>query len=85
MDDDGHKEQHITVPEKDGSRDSGHGEPIFSKEEEAGYQSPAQTQISNAPPDGGLRAWLVVVGAWCTSFCSFGWINSTFLLIFVWN
>ncbi|KAF5707005.1 hypothetical protein LB506_009981 [Fusarium annulatum] len=28
------------------------------------------------PPDGGLAAWLVVLGAWCTSFCSFGWINS---------
>ncbi|KAF7563454.1 hypothetical protein G7046_g698 [Stylonectria norvegica] len=27
-------------------------------------------------PDGGLVAWLVVLGAWCTSFCSFGWINS---------
>ena len=30
----------------------------------------------DAPPDGGLTAWLVVVGAWCTSFCSFGWVNS---------
>lgn len=27
-------------------------------------------------PDGGWQAWLVVFGAWCTSFCSFGWINS---------
>lgn len=27
-------------------------------------------------PDGGLLAWLVVLGAWCTSFCSFGWLNS---------
>lgn len=27
-------------------------------------------------PDGGLQAWLVVLGAWCTSFCSFGWLNS---------
>lgn len=27
-------------------------------------------------PDGGLAAWLVVFGAWCTSFCSFGWVNS---------
>jgi hypothetical protein len=31
--------------------------------------------VSEAP-DGGLVAWLVVLGAWCTSFCSFGWINS---------
>ncbi|EXJ79035.1 hypothetical protein A1O3_08536 [Capronia epimyces CBS 606.96] len=27
-------------------------------------------------PDGGLAAWLVVLGVWCTSFCSFGWLNS---------
>jgi hypothetical protein len=27
-------------------------------------------------PDGGMVAWLVVLGAWCTSFCSFGWINN---------
>jgi len=28
-------------------------------------------------PDGGSAAWLVVLGAWCCSFVSFGWINST--------
>lgn len=27
-------------------------------------------------PDGGSTAWLVVLGAWCTSFCSFGWLSS---------
>jgi hypothetical protein len=27
-------------------------------------------------PDGGIAAWLVVLGAWCASFCSFGWLNS---------
>ncbi|KAF2503373.1 MFS general substrate transporter [Lophium mytilinum] len=27
-------------------------------------------------PDGGAAAWLVVLGTWCTSFCSFGWLNS---------
>ncbi len=26
-------------------------------------------------PDGGLEAWLVVVGGWCCLFVSFGWIN----------
>ncbi|OIW27880.1 MFS general substrate transporter [Coniochaeta ligniaria NRRL 30616] len=30
----------------------------------------------NDAPDGGTRAWLCVLGAWCTSFCSFGWLNS---------
>jgi hypothetical protein len=32
--------------------------------------------VQNPAPDGGLEAWLVVSGAWCASFCSFGWINS---------
>lgn len=27
-------------------------------------------------PDGGFSAWAVVLGAWCASFCSFGWLNS---------
>ncbi|KAF7557994.1 hypothetical protein G7Z17_g280 [Cylindrodendrum hubeiense] len=31
---------------------------------------------SHDAPDGGLAAWLVVLGAWCASFCSFGWLNS---------
>ena len=26
-------------------------------------------------PDGGWEAWLVVSGAFCCLFCSFGWIN----------
>lgn len=26
-------------------------------------------------PDGGLAAWLVVAGAFCCVFVSFGWIN----------
>lgn len=82
MEDGSHNEQHMIVSEKDGNRDSGHKEPIFSKEEEAGYQSPAEAPVSSAPPDGGLRAWLVVMGAWCTSFCSFGWINSTFFFTY---
>ncbi|POR33770.1 Riboflavin transporter MCH5 [Tolypocladium paradoxum] len=27
-------------------------------------------------PEGGLKAWLVVLGCWCTSFASFGYVNS---------
>jgi hypothetical protein len=26
-------------------------------------------------PDGGWEAWLVVSGAFCVMFCSFGWVN----------
>ncbi|KAL3450935.1 major facilitator superfamily domain-containing protein [Aspergillus insuetus] len=29
----------------------------------------------DGPPDGGLRAWLTVVGAFCGMFVSFGWIS----------
>ncbi|KAG6005360.1 hypothetical protein E4U21_000211 [Claviceps maximensis] len=40
-------------------------------------QKQLQQQDSGPPaPDGGTIAWLVVLGAWCTMFCSFGWINS---------
>ncbi|KAH7303657.1 major facilitator superfamily domain-containing protein [Stachybotrys elegans] len=28
------------------------------------------------PVDGGTAAWLTLLGAWCCSFCSPGWINS---------
>lgn len=30
----------------------------------------------SGPPDGGTAAWTVVLGAWCCSFSSPGWINS---------
>lgn len=30
-------------------------------------------------PDGGTWAWLCVLGAFCTSICSFGWLNSASL------
>ena len=33
-------------------------------------------------PDGGLEAWLVVLGAFCCLFVSFGWINCIFRLAF---
>ncbi|KAH6666525.1 major facilitator superfamily domain-containing protein [Plectosphaerella plurivora] len=65
--------------------------PLNEKREPAGYPSdsssnhpesdveqgktPAAYPGSDAP-DGGIQAWLVVLGAWCTSFCSFGWLNS---------
>lgn len=32
-------------------------------------------------PDGGRDAWLVVLGAFCCMFCSFGWINCELLLL----
>lgn len=37
---------------------------------------PATPAWGSDAPDGGATAWLCVLGAWCTAFCSFGWINS---------
>lgn len=34
------------------------------------------TEWVHEAPDGGMTAWLVILGNWCTSFCSFGWVNS---------
>ncbi|KAF8900548.1 MFS general substrate transporter [Mucidula mucida] len=35
-----------------------------------------QTSAHDDFPDGGLRAWLVVTGAMCNSFTTFGYVNS---------
>lgn len=45
---------------------------------EAAAEKPAGPPMGMNPadfPDGGFEAWLVVAGAWCALFCSFGWIN----------
>ncbi|KAJ5987253.1 monocarboxylate transporter [Penicillium sp. IBT 35674x] len=39
-------------------------------------EAPKQFWGHDAAPDGGAKAWLVVLGAWCALFCTFGWINS---------
>lgn len=43
--------------------------------EKAPEPQPAKSWGADAP-DGGATAWLVVLGCWCTSFCTFGWLNS---------
>lgn len=35
------------------------------------------------PPDGGFQAWMVVLGAFCGLFVSFGWINCKFCCTFI--
>ncbi|RFU75119.1 major facilitator superfamily domain, general substrate transporter [Trichoderma arundinaceum] len=55
---------------------------IFSRGDEAVESSkepkdhPKDQSVSHEFPEGGLRAWLVVLGCWCTSFASFGYVNS---------
>lgn len=49
--------------------------PTTASEDEAEKAEPPKAFGSDAP-DGGATAWLVVAGAWCTSVCSFGWLNS---------
>ncbi|KAG9245451.1 major facilitator superfamily domain-containing protein [Calycina marina] len=59
------------VPEREGLAEADlEKEGGIPSEPVAGGTNPADF------PDGGLEAWLVVFGAWCTLFCSFGWINA---------
>lgn len=52
-----------------------------ARERVSGDKTDDATELQDAgPPDGGTAAWLVVLGAWCCSFCSPGWINSTCFL-----
>lgn len=59
--------------------DSTHELPVLH-EAEKGDLDPTSPEnpgsVIDEIPDGGAAAWLVVFGTWCTSFCSFGWINS---------
>ncbi|KAJ5147251.1 monocarboxylate permease [Penicillium atrosanguineum] len=38
-------------------------------------EKPSAGNPDDPAPDGGLQAWLVVLGSWCALFCTFGWIN----------
>lgn len=55
--------------EQDSSKDVENG---------AASSNPAADDLGKI--DGGTTAWLVVLGAWCASFCSYGWINSQWTL-----
>ena len=61
-----------SIPERDVDTES---------KQEPQPEAGANMQIESAGPnpadfpDGGLEAWLVVLGGFCAIFCSFGWIN----------
>ncbi len=55
------------------------GEIERSPEEARETKPDDATKFEDAgPPDGGAAAWLNVLGAWCCSFSSPGWVNSTY-------
>jgi hypothetical protein len=45
-----------------------------SDENETGTSLPKDAE--DTYPEGGLRAWLVVIGSWCGLFCALGLLNS---------
>lgn len=50
--------------------------PVAKEEHSNLPKQPEPTGSAHNAPDGGRTAWLVILGNWCTSFCSFGWVNS---------
>lgn len=67
---------------QDAEYQGGHSDTPSASQDHDAEKATQPRSPSNEPPDGGLVAWLVVLGAWCTSFCSFGWLNSTTPIIF---
>jgi MFS family permease len=53
--------------------DTTHNPSLQESDAEKAQPSPI---AGHEAPDGGAAAWLVVLGAWCASFCSFGWLSS---------
>lgn len=47
----------------------------LSEKSEAVTPAPAGPPGPGPPPDGGVEAWMSVLGAFCGLFVSFGWIN----------
>ncbi|KAK3374838.1 major facilitator superfamily domain-containing protein [Podospora didyma] len=69
--------------EKAAPTDSDTGEGVFQTPDESqlsqGTDNKSDNEVqlqADGPPDGGTGAWLALLGAWCCSFNSFGWMNS---------
>lgn len=63
--------------------DTGETEGVFATPDESqlshGPDNKSDNEVQlqdDGPPDGGTGAWLALLGAWCCSFTSFGWMNS---------
>ncbi|KAH0583380.1 hypothetical protein H2248_009007 [Termitomyces sp. 'cryptogamus'] len=53
-----------------------HAKNIDIQNEEKGIKESSASHQSPSFPDGGWRAWLVVVGAMCNTFSTFGFVNA---------
>ena len=62
-------------PEKTGDQARASNAPAAVHEDDA-EKATQPKHPGNDAPDGGALAWFVVLGAWCASFCTFGWLNS---------
>lgn len=52
--------------------------PTLASDEEKSHDisEEAKAATANSPPDGGRKAWLTVLGAFCAAFASVGWASS---------
>ena len=62
-------------PEKAGNQAGASNAPAVLHKNDA-EKATQPKHPGNDAPDGGTLAWLVALGAWCASFCTFGWLNS---------
>ncbi|RYP24252.1 hypothetical protein DL765_000747 [Monosporascus sp. GIB2] len=54
---------------------TGSGTSTPSEPNEAWISAPG-TDVPAPPPDGGLNAWVQVMGSWCVLYCTFGLVNT---------
>lgn len=47
--------------------------PVSASESKESKEEPRVEAVFDTTPDGGLRAWLVVLGGFLTFFVTFGW------------
>lgn len=59
---------------------AGQGDPSTSEDKRAPEDPEFATLDTTACPDGGSRAWLVVLGAWCAMVPSMGLLNTLAVL-----
>lgn len=74
--------QAVTVDDSKNTSEEAQTSPEHEKQgdvedAEKGWRPPSNIFDPRQNPDGGLKAWLCVLGGFCTLFCSFGWINCT--------